>query len=82
MAFMEEKYTALIVVSNLLRKVLDKPLWLASATCRRLAHWQQVRRDRAELASLCDDRLRDIGLTRADVRQASYRPFVDDPLRR
>jgi uncharacterized protein YjiS (DUF1127 family) len=82
MAFMEEKYTAPIVVFNLLRKALDKPLWLAFATIRRMAHWQQVRRDRAELANLCDDRLRDIGLTRADVRQASYRPFVDDPLRR
>lgn len=79
---MEEQFTAKNVVLKRLRKPLGTSLRLASAAMKRLAHWQQARRNRAELTLLSDDCLRDIGLSRADVQQASGRPFLEDPLRR
>lgn len=53
--------------------------------CRALAQlgrWRQLSQDRAELARMSDDRLRDIGLSRADVLKEYARPFWDDPLQR
>lgn len=47
-----------------------------------IRRWRQLHRERAEMASLSDDRLRDIGLSRCDVRRESARPFWDDPLKR
>ncbi|MHC8318800.1 DUF1127 domain-containing protein [Pseudomonas sp. LB3P31] len=47
-----------------------------------IGRWRQLHRERAEIASLSDDRLRDIGLSRCDVRRESARPFWDDPLKR
>lgn len=52
------------------------------AAITQLQRWRQLNRDRRELARLSDDCLRDIGLSRADVRRESARPFWDDPLRR
>jgi uncharacterized protein YjiS (DUF1127 family) len=54
---------------------------LSRATAQ-LMRWRQLSRDRAELARLSDDCLRDIGLSRADVMLESSRPFWDDPLKR
>jgi len=42
----------------------------------------EVRRQRRQLASLSDDALKDIGLSRADIQQEVERPFWSDPLRR
>jgi uncharacterized protein YjiS (DUF1127 family) len=47
-----------------------------------LRRWHQVSAERVELARLSDERLRDIGLSRADVVRESSRPFWDDPLKR
>jgi uncharacterized protein YjiS (DUF1127 family) len=50
--------------------------------------WQQVRRwhrlyrQRQQLASLSDEMLKDIGLSRADVETEINRPFWDEPFRR
>jgi uncharacterized protein YjiS (DUF1127 family) len=41
----------------------------------RLREWPQRARDRAQLASLDDRMLRDIGLTRADAEFLSNKPF-------
>ncbi|MHC6224656.1 DUF1127 domain-containing protein [Pseudomonas sp. X10] len=54
----------------------------ALAMVRRLARWQQLYRQRQELASLSEETLRDLGLTRADVLQEVERPFWDDPFRK
>ena len=51
---------------------------LSRATAQ-LMRWRQLSRDRAVLARLSDDCLRDIGLSRADVMLESSRPFWDDP---
>jgi uncharacterized protein YjiS (DUF1127 family) len=44
--------------------------------------WFEVRRQRQLLASLSDDALKDIGMSRADIQQETERPFWNDPLRR
>lgn len=51
-------------------------LWL------RLRRWQQLARERRQLAMLDDVALKDLGLSRADVMRESERPFWDDPLKR
>lgn len=47
-----------------------------------LWRWYELRRQRRQLASLSDDALKDIGLSRADIQQEAERPFWNDPLRR
>ncbi|MBY8948923.1 DUF1127 domain-containing protein [Pseudomonas sp. SH10-3B] len=44
--------------------------------------WQVLRHERQVLASMNDDALKDIGLSRADVEQESHRHFWEDPLRK
>ena len=44
--------------------------------------WRQLSKDRAELARLSNEQLRDIGLNRLDVLRETSRPFWDDPLKR
>ena len=48
----------------------------------KLRRWHQLSNERVELSRLSDERLRDIGLSRADVVRESSRPFWDDPLKR
>lgn len=49
---------------------------------RVLRRWQQLARERRQLAALDMAALKDLGLSRADVMQESERPFWDDPLRK
>ena len=53
-----------------------------SAALAQLRRWRQMSKDRAELARMSDDRLRDIGLSRADVLKGTTRSFWDAPSRR
>ncbi|VVN17360.1 hypothetical protein PS862_01046 [Pseudomonas fluorescens] len=53
---------------------------LSRATAQ-LMRWRQLSRNRAEMARLSDDCLRDIGLSRADIILESSRRFWDDPLK-
>lgn len=46
---------------------------------QRLRRWQELARQRRQLAMLNEAALKDLGLTRADVMQESERPFWDDP---
>lgn len=46
----------------------------------KFARWHQLNRERALLASLSDEALKDIGLSRADVEQESERHFWEDPM--
>ena len=48
----------------------------------KLRRWHQLSNERVELSRLSDERLRDIGLSRADVVREASRPFWDDPLKR
>ncbi|MDH0748153.1 DUF1127 domain-containing protein [Pseudomonas sp. GD03842] len=52
------------------------------AVVEQLARWHRLHRERVQLASLSDDALKDLGLSRADVAEESERPFWDDPLKR
>lgn len=47
-----------------------------------LRRWQELARQRRQLASMSDALLKDIGYSRADIEQEVSRPFWDDPLRR
>lgn len=49
---------------------------------RQLRRWQELARQRRQLASMSDALLKDIGYSRADIEQEVSRPFWDDPLRR
>jgi uncharacterized protein YjiS (DUF1127 family) len=48
----------------------------------RLKRWNQLARQRRQLAMLSDAALKDMGLSRADVLQESERPFWEDPFKR
>lgn len=46
----------------------------------KIARWHQLNRERALLASMSDEALKDMGLSRADVEHETVRPFWDDPM--
>jgi len=45
-----------------------------------VARWHRQSCERAELASMSDEALKDIGLSRADVEREISRPFWGDPM--
>ncbi|WP_339485621.1 DUF1127 domain-containing protein [Pseudomonas sp. EL_65y_Pfl2_R95] len=46
-----------------------------------IKRWNQLAKERQQLATLGDAALKDIGLSRADVMQETERPFWDDPFK-
>lgn len=69
--------------------LVAKPLSQESATERwwksavaQVARWRKLHHQRMELATLSDDALKDMGLSRADVYEEVERPFWDDPMKR
>jgi len=46
----------------------------------KFSRWYELHRERELLASLSDEALKDIGVSRADVEHESVRPFWDDPM--
>ncbi|MCQ4294696.1 DUF1127 domain-containing protein [Pseudomonas stutzeri] len=55
---------------------------LFSRTWRTLQRWNQLARQRRQLASLSDEMLKDIGRSRADIEREVNRPFWDEPAQR
>lgn len=55
---------------------------LLRAAWRQLGRWHALYRQRQQLASLSDEMLKDIGLSRADIETETTRPFWDEPFRR
>ncbi|WP_300650198.1 DUF1127 domain-containing protein [Pseudomonas sp.] len=53
---------------------------LARAAWQQLRRWQQLAKQRRQLATLNDEALKDVGLNRSDVFRETERPFWDDPL--
>jgi uncharacterized protein YjiS (DUF1127 family) len=51
-----------------------------AAVWRRLRRWQQLARERRQLATLDEQALKDLGVSRASALQEAQRPFWDDPL--
>jgi uncharacterized protein YjiS (DUF1127 family) len=54
--------------------------WIKAGAAQ-IARWRKLHRERIQLASLSDDALKDMGLSRADVIEETERPFWDDPLK-
>jgi uncharacterized protein YjiS (DUF1127 family) len=48
----------------------------------RLERWEQLYAQRRHLREMDDRLLKDIGLSRADVKRIAARPFWDDPAQR
>ncbi|CAD5110037.1 DUF1127 domain-containing protein [Zestomonas carbonaria] len=48
----------------------------------KVRRWRELAHQRRQLASLSDEILKDIGLSRADILEESERSFWDDPLER
>lgn len=69
-------------VGHGVREALHRLRQPVRAAITQLQRWRQLSRDRTELSRLSDERLRDIGLSRADVLRESARPFWDDPFKR
>ena len=65
-----------VAFARVLQAIGMKALWV------RLKRWNQLARQRRQLAMLDDAALKDLGLSRADVQQESERPFWDDPFKR
>lgn len=56
------------------------PLW--KRALQRVLRWHELARQRRELASMSDEALKDIGLSRADIQEEIERPFWMDYVRR
>lgn len=69
-----------LVLKTLSRDSALERAW--HAVVEQIARWRKLHRERAQLAGLSDDALKDLGLSRADVMEESERPFWDDPLKR
>ncbi|OWP52175.1 hypothetical protein CEG18_07940 [Pseudomonas nitroreducens] len=61
-------------------KAAAVPLW--KRAIQRVLHWHELARQRRELATMSDEALKDIGLSRADIQQEVERPFWADYVRR
>nr|WP_298141867.1 DUF1127 domain-containing protein [uncultured Pseudomonas sp.] len=66
-------------IASALPRQLD-PTAYARALWLHLKRWNQLARERQQLATLSDGALKDIGLSRADILQETERSFWDDPL--
>jgi uncharacterized protein YjiS (DUF1127 family) len=56
--------------------VPSAPIW--KRVVQRVLHWHELARQRRELATMSDEALKDIGLSRADIQQEVERPFWAD----
>ncbi|MCP8467297.1 DUF1127 domain-containing protein [Pseudomonas sp. ZM23] len=61
-------------------KVPAAPLW--RRVLQRVLRWRELARQRRLLATMSDEALKDIGLSRADVQEESERPFWMDNMGR
>ncbi|WP_296255529.1 MULTISPECIES: DUF1127 domain-containing protein [unclassified Pseudomonas] len=76
---MKDQKGYVLVLKTLSRNSPLERAWHSVAS--RIARWCKLYHQRIELASLSDDALKDIGLSRADVTQEIERPFWDDPMK-
>lgn len=62
------------------RTVSPPSLW--QRLLARIRRWRELARQRQHLASLSDEALKDMGMSRADILRESETPFWIDHLRR
>jgi uncharacterized protein YjiS (DUF1127 family) len=53
---------------------------VVSDLLHKFSRWYELHRERELLASLSDEALKDIGMSRADVEFESVKPFWSDPM--
>jgi uncharacterized protein YjiS (DUF1127 family) len=53
---------------------------LVSDLLHKFSRWYELHKEREMLASLSDEVLKDIGMSRADVEFESVKPFWNDPM--
>ena len=53
---------------------------LVTDLLHKINRWYELHRERELLASLSDEALKDIGMSRADVEFESVKPFWNDPM--
>ncbi|KAB0499654.1 DUF1127 domain-containing protein [Pseudomonas vancouverensis] len=53
---------------------------MISDLLHKVGRWYELHRERELLASLSDEALKDIGMSRADVEHESIKPFWNDPM--
>ena len=53
---------------------------LISDLLHKFSRWYELHKERELLASLSDEALKDIGMSRADVEFESVKPFWNDPM--
>jgi len=70
-----------VPVSKARFETLQWPGWACTAIAQ-VRRWRELGRQRTQLATLGDEALKDLGLSRADIAMETERPFWDDPLRR
>ncbi|QKF49168.1 DUF1127 domain-containing protein [Pseudomonas graminis] len=70
-----------VLVAKSLSQESAPERWWKSAVAQ-VARWRKLHHQRVELATLSDDALKDMGLSRADVYEEVERPFWDDPMKR
>lgn len=70
-----------VLVAKPLSQESAPECWWKSAVAQ-VARWRKLHHQRVELATLSDDALKDMGLSRADVYEEVERPFWDDPMKR
>lgn len=55
---------------------------VVTALFHQMSRWHSLYVQRRELASMSDNALKDLGLSRADILEEVERPFWDDPLKK
>lgn len=65
-----------------LTSILTRPELGAFTTSLPIRAWMQVARERAQLAEITGEQLRDIGVDPADAAREAARPFWDLPRNR
>ena len=68
-----------LVLKTLSRDSALERIW--HTVTAQIGRWRKLHQQRIQLASLSDDALKDIGLSRADVYEEIERPFWDDPMK-
>ncbi|MFP3923784.1 DUF1127 domain-containing protein [Pseudomonas sp. W5-36] len=70
-----------VLVAKPLSRVFAPKHWWRGFVAQ-VARWRRLHQQRVELATLSDDALKDLGLSRADLYEEMQRPFWDDPMKR
>ena len=61
-------------------EVEKRSIHVVSDLLHKFSRWYELHKEREMLASLSDEALKDIGMSRADIEFESVQPFWKDPM--